>query len=86
MAEKFIAQHRQIGSTAVFSLFFLGLESVVRILLLVSGFFGPAGLTGVPWAKMHVHNIGAIGHGLIVPVAFLQRGRLFRNQESEQNR
>ena len=59
------------------------LETIVRILLIVSGILSLVGLLGVPLATMHVRfwydvrNIGILGYAGVAPVAFLLMGMLF---------
>jgi len=61
----------------------VGLEKIVRYILIVSGFLSFVGLLGVPLAIMNVEswfivrNIGIVGYALVAPIAFLLMGILF---------
>lgn len=57
------------------------LETMVRILMIVSGILSLAGLIGVPLADMQVRNIGIIGYGVVAPVVFLLLGIVFRRTQ-----
>ncbi len=54
-----------------------GLESAIRVLLIVSVILAFAGLIGVPLANMNYRNIGIVGYAIVAPVAFLLMGILF---------
>ena len=54
-----------------------GLESAIRVILIVSVILAFAGLIGVPLANMNYRNIGIVGYAVVAPVAFLLIGILF---------
>lgn len=79
--EGFTPQHRAIGRTAAWAVFFLGVvyavTTVLGILMIVSGSLSLVGLIGVPLADMQVRNIGIIGYAVVAPVVFLLLGIVF---------
>jgi len=54
-----------------------GLEKVIRILLIMSGFLSFIGLLGVPMNNMQVRNIGIVGYTLFAIVIFFLFGIIF---------
>ncbi len=61
------------------------LESMLRILMIVSGILSLVGLIGVPLANMQVRNIGIIGYGLVAPFVFLLLGVVFGRSKQTQS-
>ena len=53
-----------------------GLETSIRLLMIISGVLSLAGLIGVPFRNMQIRNLGIIGYAMISPVAFLAIGIL----------
>lgn len=54
-----------------------GLETAVRVLMIISGVLSLAGLIGVPLSDMQIRNIGIIGYALVAIVVFLLLGIVF---------
>lgn len=62
-----------------------GLETAVRILMIVSGVLSLAGLIGVPLADMQIRTIGVLGYAVVSPIVFLLLGIVFgRDRDATQ--
>lgn len=55
-----------------------GLRRAIRVLLVISGVLGIAGLAGIVIDDMQVRDIGIVGYAVVFPVAAVLMARLFR--------
>ena len=57
-----------------------GLETLLRIFLIISGVLSLAGILGIPLNNMQIRNIGIIGYTIFAIVVFFLLGIAFNRR------